>query len=496
MSKYTMPSNLTRLQKFRLFPILRTFPAYPAYPAYPVLLVLLIFPLLLIFLAPARGTALAFPATASASPALISVSVDRQAVVFPDQAPYVSASGSIMVPLRFVADRLGAEVSYDAPTRSTLLQYGNTAVLMIVGSSTVSVNGSGREIASAPEISSGRICVPLRFIAETLEYSVFWDSETRAAQLFSPGLILLADSQDVPGDNNSEYASAGRPDLGANADLNGYRLFPADNPWNQCIDDWPVDPNSVFILERLGLDRGLKADFGSSWNGGPFGIPYVVVDGSTPMVPMNFDYSDESDPGPYPIPADAPVEKGSDRHILVLDRDNAILYETWNTWPQEDGFQAGSGAIFDLRSNALRPTCWTSADAAGLPILPGLVRYQEVMETGQINHALRVTVDETRRAFVAPATHFASGDEDPALPPMGARIRLKSSFDTADFPPCVQVILEALKTYGMFVADNGMSYYISGAPDPRWNDEELAAIQAVKGSDLEIVRMDNMITGY
>ena len=226
------------------------------------------------------------------------------------------------------------------------------------------------------------------------------------------------------------------------------------------------------------------------WNGAPNGIPYVVVGAAQPKVPVSFYYADESDPGPYPIPPDAPIEGGpnasGDRHVLVLDADNLLLYELFDAHPSGQGWTAGSGAVFDLGSNALRPDGWTSADAAGLPMLPGLVRYDEVQE-GVIDHALRFTVNATQRAYVYPATHFASSSSDPDLPPMGLRLRLKAGFDISGFPACDQVILQALKTYGMLVADNGSSWYLSGAPDSRWDDDALHALSQVKGTDFEVV---------
>ncbi len=435
----------------------------------------------------------------------IRVVINQEEVIFPDQAPYVSSNGSIMVPARFVADNMGIEPVWHQEDQSIALDFGDPLIKMQAGSGEALVNGTPRTLVSPPEILNGRFCIPLRFLSEALNLEVIWDSAGNAALLNGelpaappePDSFLdtVDDYYDQPADDGSE-AQSSVPSLGPNASLNGYRLFPEDNPWNQRVDDWPVDPDSDKILERMGFDKSLKADFGSNWNGGPFGIPYIVVDGSTPRVPMIFEYNDESDPGPYPIPADAPVEKGSDRHILVLDRDNQLLYETYNAWPEGLGYTAGSGAIFNLRSNALRPVYWTSADAAGLPMLPGLARYDEVIGEGKITHALRVTVDETRHAFVAPATHFASDDYDPYLPPMGARIRLKKDFDTSGFPSCVQVILEGLKTYGMYVADNGASFYISGAPDARWNDEELATIRQVTADNLEIVQMGKIITDY
>jgi hypothetical protein len=208
-------------------------------------------------------------------------------------------------------------------------------------------------------------------------------------------------------------------------------------------------------------------------------------------VPVTFEYADESDPGPYPIPPNPPIEGGpdseGDRHILIIDRDNHRLYELFSAYPTEKGWRAGSGAIFDLDSNALRPAGWTSADAAGLPIFPGLVRYDEVMEKGEIKHALRFTARRTQRGYISPARHFASSSSDPNLPPMGLRVRLKADYDVSGFPRPVQVILTALKKYGLLLADNGGNWFISGAPDPRWDDEALATIKRVKGRDLEVV---------
>ncbi|HEU0053948.1 MAG TPA: hypothetical protein VFQ39_12270, partial [Longimicrobium sp.] len=295
--------------------------------------------------------------------------------------------------------------------------------------------------------------------------------------------------------------SAGVPSLGANASLNGKRPFPADNPWNADVSGEPVDPNSAALLTACGgLDRGLHPDFGTVWNGAPNGIPYVVVSGTQGRVPVTFDYADESDPGPYPVPHDAPVEGGpngtGDRHILVVDRDNWKLYELFDAHPVNAGqsWRAGSGAVFDLGSNALRPAGWTSADAAGLPIFPGLVRYDEVVERKAVDHALRFTCPTTRRAYVSPARHFASSRTDPNLPPMGMRVRLKASFDVSSFPPNVQVILKAMKKHGMLLADNGSPWYVSGAPDPRWSDDELALLSRVRARDFEVVRMGTVVT--
>jgi hypothetical protein len=289
------------------------------------------------------------------------------------------------------------------------------------------------------------------------------------------------------------------PDLGAGASLNGKRVFPVDNEWNRDISSDPVDSNSANLIASMGLTTSLHPDFGTVWNGAPNGIPYVVVSGSQTKVQINFNaYGDESDPGPYPVPPDAPVEGGpagtGDRHVIVIDRDNWKLYELYSAYPNGSGWTAASGAVYDLNSNALRPAGWTSADAAGLPIFPGLVRYDEVFGLKEITHALRFTASRTRRAYVLPARHFASSNTDPNLPPMGMRVRLKASFNLTGFSPAMQVILRALKKYGMILADNGSNWYVSGAPDSRWNDTELNTLKTLKGSDFEVVKMGAVVT--
>jgi hypothetical protein len=291
------------------------------------------------------------------------------------------------------------------------------------------------------------------------------------------------------------------PDLGPGASLHGQRLFPPDNPWNQDISNSPVDPNSANLIKSIGVDAVLHPDFGTVWNGAPNGIPYIVVAGTQLLVPVSFrSFGGESDPGPYPVPRNAPIEGGpnstGDRHVLVIDRDRWKLYEMFSAAPANNGagWIAGSGAVFDLNSNTLRPEGWTSADAAGLPIFPGLVRYDEVFEQREIKHALRFTVGRSRRAYVYPARHFASGDTDPNLPPMGMRVRLKASFDIFSYSPANQVILRALKKYGMFVADNGPGWFLSGAPNPRWSNDDLGMLKTIKGSNFEVVRMGTIVT--
>ncbi len=289
-----------------------------------------------------------------------------------------------------------------------------------------------------------------------------------------------------------------RPELGVGASLHGKRLFPADNAWNRDISQEPTDPNSERLIASIGLQKPLHPDFGTVWNGAPIGIPYVVVAGNQPKTPVHFEYADESDPGPYPIPPNPPIEGGEksdgDRHVLMLDRDNWRLYELYSVRREGQGWKAGSGAIFDLKSNKTRPAGWTSADAAGLPILPGLVRYDEVVEQGEITHALRFTIVRSRRAYTTPATHFASRSNDPNLPPMGMRVRLKANVDISGFPKEAQVVLRALKKYGMIVADNGSDWYVSGAPDMRWNDDNLNTLKRIKGRDFEVVKIGELVT--
>ena len=281
-----------------------------------------------------------------------------------------------------------------------------------------------------------------------------------------------------------------------------FLLLPADNPWNTPVDALPLDANSADYIAHMSPATSLHPDFGTVWEGARIGIPYVVVPGSQPKVPISFYYPDESDPGPYPIPPNAPVEGAGgpyadgDRHVLVLDADNEKLYEVYDAHKQADGsWEAGSGAVFDLTNNALRPDGWTSADAAGLPILPGLARYDEIVDEGVLDHALRFTVADTQRAYIYPATHYASSSTDTDLPPMGLRVRLRAGFDISGFPPVVQTILRGLKKYGMMVADNGTDWYVGGAPDSRWNDDALHSLEGVTGGDFEVVDSRALLPG-
>jgi len=284
--------------------------------------------------------------------------------------------------------------------------------------------------------------------------------------------------------------SGGNPSGGVPPSVTGCQIFPADNPWNRDISNDPVHPNSNNYIAHIGADQSLHPDFGSNPD---YGIPYTTAGEGTPKVPVDFSEADESDPGPYPIPSGAPVEAGSDRHVLVIDTADCILYEIYAAEYVGPGWQAFSGAIFDLGSNVLRPDGWTSADAAGLPIFPGLARYDEAAIEGEIRHALRVTVSSTQRAYIHPATHYASADTNANAPPMGLRLRLKADYDISGFTGASRTILVALKKYGMLVADNGGDWFISGATDPRWNDEDLEQLKTVPGSAFEAVESGPLI---
>ena len=276
--------------------------------------------------------------------------------------------------------------------------------------------------------------------------------------------------------------------------LGGCPVFPSTSVWNQRVDALPVAANSAALIASIGLDAHVHADFGSGlWDGSRIGIPFVVVHGkTTPRSRLHFEYADESDKGPYPIPANVPIEgqpanTDGDRHAIIVDRDSCKLYELYALQRQGSGWVAGSGAIWNLRSNAMRPSGWTSADAAGLAILPGLARWDGDASTGAIDHALRFTAERTRNTFIYPARHEASSDGDPSLPPMGLRVRLKANVDISRLPPQARIVATAMKRYGMILADNGSSWYVSGAPSPRWSNDQLHALGQLTGADFEVV---------
>jgi hypothetical protein len=281
----------------------------------------------------------------------------------------------------------------------------------------------------------------------------------------------------------------------------GCPVFPADNVWNQPVAGLPVAADSARYIAAIGLDAPVHPDFGTVWDGAPNGIPYTVVGASQRRVPVHFQYASESDPGPYPIPASAPIEGGprstGDRHVIVVDRATCTDYELFAAYPHDGGrsWTAGSGAVFDLRSNKLRPAGWTSADAAGLPILPGLARYAEV-KAGAIDHALRFTAPCTAPHYVYPARHEASTCSARWAPPMGLRVRLKPSVEIARLPYQARVVAQALKRYGMVLADNGSPWYISGAPSPKWSDSALHLLDQLTGRDFEVVDPSSLPDSY
>jgi hypothetical protein len=288
--------------------------------------------------------------------------------------------------------------------------------------------------------------------------------------------------------------------LGRGASLNGFLPFPADNAWNQDISNAPVDPNSVAIIDYIGASTPLHPDFGAGlYNGQSIGIPYDIVSNS-PFVPIHYTaYGSESDPGPMPVPKNAPIEGypkpgNGDRHVLILDRDNCWLYELYSSYPEKNGgWEAASAAVWDLLNDEQRPYTWTSADAAGLSVFVGLARYDEVAN-GAIQHALRFTLQNSETAFTPPASHWAGNSSNPYAAPMGMRLRLQPTFDISSYPPQAQTILAALKKYGMIMADNGSSMYISGDPDNRWNNNDLATLKQVPASAFDVILINPLYT--
>ncbi|WP_051942997.1 hypothetical protein [Streptacidiphilus rugosus] len=284
---------------------------------------------------------------------------------------------------------------------------------------------------------------------------------------------------------------------GSAADLGGCPVAPADSIWRTPVDTLPVSPHSGAYITAIGADQHLHADFGSgTWNGAPMGIPITVIPAGTPAARVGFDYASESDQGTYPIPDTALIEGGpssqGDRHVIALDTSRCRDYELYNAHPQGSNvWHAGSGAVFDLHSDALRQAGWTSADAAGLPILPGLARYDEAA-TGTIDHALRITVPRTQAGYLWPARHSASDSSDTDLPPMGLRLRLKASVDISRLSPNARSIATALKIYGAIVADNGSPWYVSGTQDQRWNNDVLHQLDFITGSDFEAVDVSTL----
>jgi hypothetical protein len=298
--------------------------------------------------------------------------------------------------------------------------------------------------------------------------------------------------------------SCAKMSLGIGANLNGYVPLPPSSLWNQSIANAPVDPNSDAIIGFIGSNVGIHPDFGSGYNNGSIiGNPYIVTDSSAPLVDIQItEYPAESDPGPQRIPSNTPVQgdpnppPGTDRHIMVLDRSNCWLYEGWHSFKQDDNsWNEGESAVWDMASNEQRPWTWTAADAAGTPMFPGMVRYDEVA-SGVIKHALEYTVKYTKQAFTPPASHSAGNTGNSLAAPMGMRLRLKANYDITRFAPEVQVILQALKTYGMILVDNGGPMFLSGTPDSRWNNDNLYQLKQVTAANFEVMLISPLYNRY
>ena len=384
-----------------------------------------------------------------------------------------------------------------------------TPTSFAAGAYTLTVTGSN--FVSGAQVLFGGAAVNTAVVSST--------QLTATGSESSAGIFAVSVSNPNPGSSTSSginvtvtSQSGGNPpppppsacsaiSLGQGGSLNGFLPFPADNAWNQNIADATVDPNSAAIINFIGAGDPVHPDFGSGeYQGSSIGIPYIVVDSDQVPVAINFTaYGDESDPGPMPVPASAPIEgypnPGSgDRHVLVLDNSNCWLYELYSSYPQSDGsWNAASAAVWDLTADEQRPLTWTSADAAGLSVFAGLARYDEVA-SGEIKHALRFTLQDSRTAFVPPASHWAANSTNANAAPMGMRMRLKASFDISQFSATNQVILTALQQYGMIMADNGSNMYISGAPDDRWNNDDLHNLDQVTASDFEVVTMNPIYT--
>ncbi len=384
------------------------------------------------------------------------------------------------------------------PTPSLL---GLSPTATNLGSYSLTITGSN--FVSGAQVLLNGSALPTTFVSSS--------QLTATGSASSSGTFTVAVQNPDPGSSTSatlnfqvngspQTSNCSQMSTGQGASLNGFLPFPADNLWNKDISSSPIDPNSAAVINYIGPTIGLHADFGSGqYNGSYIGIPYTVVDSSQPLIPITYNaYGSESDPGPMPIPLTAPVEGypnpgNGDRHVLVLDSTNCFLYELYGSAPTSTSWTSGSGAVWDLLADEQRPYTWTSADAAGLPIFPGLVRYDEVA-AGAINHAIRFTLQNSRAAFVPPASHIASTTSNANAAPMGMRLRLKSSFDISSYSAANQVILNAMKKYGLIMADNGSSMYISGTPDSRWNNSDLHLLGGVTTSDFDVIQMTPLYT--
>jgi hypothetical protein len=370
-----------------------------------------------------------------------------------------------------------------------------------LGSFTVTVTGSN--FVSGAQVMFNNAALTTTFVSST--------QLTAVGNATSAGTFSITVQNPDPGSSSSSAAnfqvngstqtsSCSQMSTGQEASLGGFVPFPSDNLWNKDISNASVDPNSAQIINFIGSSTGIHPDFGQGeYNGSYMGIPYTVVDSTQALIPINYQaYGSESDSGPMPIPLTAPIEgypnPGSgDRHVLVLDKSNCFLYEIYNSYPQSSSWNADSGAVWDLLSDEQRPYTWTSADAAGLPIFVGLVRYDEVA-AGAINHAIRFTVPNTSAGFTPPASHWAATSTNTYAPPMGMRLRLKASFDVSGYSATNQVILNAMKKYGLILADNGSAMYISGTPDNRWNNSDLHLLNGATAADFDVIDISPLYT--
>jgi hypothetical protein len=370
-----------------------------------------------------------------------------------------------------------------------------------LGNFSIAVTGSN--FVSGSKVFYANTALPTTFVSST--------QLTATGNAPLPGSVAIIVQNPGPPSSTSnmlflqvnsvtQTSSCSQMSVGQGASLNGFRPFPSDNLWNKDISSAPVDSNSTNIINFIGASAGLHADFGAGqYQGSTIGIPYTVVDSTQPLIPINYTaYGSESDPGPLPIPLSAPIEGypnpgNGDRHVLVLDTSTCFLYELYNSHAQSANWNADSGAVWDLLSDEQRPYTWTSADAAGLPIFPGLVRYDEV-SAGAINHAIRFTVPNSKDAFTPPASHAAGTSNDTNAPPMGTRFRLKANFNISGFSAANQVILNAMKKYGLILADNGSAMYISGAPDDRFDNSDLHNLGSVTASNFEVIQITPLYT--
>jgi hypothetical protein len=372
-----------------------------------------------------------------------------------------------------------------------------------VGTGNFTLTIAGSKFVAGAQVLFGTTPLQTSFISPT--------QLTAKGSASSSGTYAITVTNPSPGSSSSasvylqvtgspQASNCGNMSLGQGASLEGFLPFPADSPWNTDISVAPVDPNSSAIINFIGSGIGMHPDFGAGqYQGSTIGIPYLVVGAQQPPVTINFTaYGSESDPGPMPIPVTAPIEGypnpgTGDRHVLVLDNSNCFLYELFGSSVSGNSWNASSAAVWDLLSNQQRPYTWTSADAAGLPIFSGLARYDEVA-AGKISHALRFTLQNSRAAFIPPASHWAANSSNANAAPMGMRMRLKASFDVSSYSPANQVILDALKKYGMIMADNGSNMYLSGAPDDRWDNNDLHLLGQVSASDFEVIQMTPLYT--